>query len=98
MINYWQTGELKFDVLKEHALGVTSVAYSPDGKQLASGSWDNTIRFWDVKTGKPIRLSDHPYLEGLTLSVLSVAYSPDGKQLASGSWDNTIRLWDVKYR
>ena len=67
-----------------------SVAYSPDGKTLASGSFDQTIKLWDAATGK-----ERATLKGHTVGVLSVAYSPDGKTLASGSRDLTIKLWDM---
>jgi WD40 repeat protein len=77
--------------LDGHHAPVTSLAYSRDGKTLASGSYDNTIKLWDVKTGK-----ERATLKGHTNAVLSVAYSPDGKTLASGSMDRTIKLWDVK--
>ena len=70
---------------------VTSVAFSPDGKTLVSGSWDKTIRLWDAATGKPL---GEP-IRGHEGSVSSVAFSPDGKTLASGSDDSTIRLWDA---
>src|SRR5438309_1868007 len=76
--------------LQGHKSMVFSVAYSPDGKTLASGSNDATIRLWDVATGK-----ERATLQGHKDLVRSVAYSPDGKTLASGSNDATIRLWDV---
>src|SRR5262249_8650202 len=68
-----------------------SVAYSPVGKQLVSGSLDKTIRLWDSQTGK-----ERATLAGHTSGVSSVAYSPDGKMLASGSLDHTLKLWDVQ--
>jgi WD40 repeat protein len=69
---------------------VYSVAFSPDGKSLAAGSEDKTIKLWDVGTGK-----ERTTLQGHTAEVLSVAFSPDGKTLASGSADKTIKLWDI---
>jgi len=73
---------------------VESVAFSPDGKELASGGDSNTIMFWDVATGQPLGAP----LTGHKSYVISVAFSPDGKMLASGSMDNTIILWDVATR
>jgi hypothetical protein len=77
--------------LQGHTRSVNSVAFSPDGRRLVSGSADNTLRFWDAATGKPIG----PPLQGHTGSVNSVAFSPNGRRLVSGSADNTLRLWDA---
>ena len=84
-----QTGK-ELDLLTGHTAGVLSVSFSPDGHTLASGSYDETVRLWDVGTGNPLRT-----LTGHTSYVASVSFSPDGRTLASGSWDDTIRLWEV---
>ena len=69
---------------------VLSVSFSPDGRTLASGLLDDTIRLWDVETEK-----EKATLTGHTDSVLSVSFSPDGRTLTSGSVDAIIDLWDV---
>ena len=76
-----------------HTAWVRSLAFSPDGKILASGSLDCTIRLWNVETGQCLQI-----LTGHTSGVQSVAFSNDGTTLASGSNDKTIRLWNLQTR
>ena len=72
-------------VLEGHTDELRSVAWSPDGSQLASGSIDKTVKIWNANTGRVSRtLTEH---DG---AVTSVAWSPDGTQLASGSLDDTV--------
>jgi WD40 repeat protein len=66
------------------------VAFSLDGKRLASASNDQTVKVWDVATGQETLT-----LKGHTSGVLSVAFSPDGQRLASASNDQTVKVWDI---
>jgi WD40 repeat protein len=79
--------------LRGHAEQVYSVAFTPDGKILATGSFDNTIKLWDATTHKEIRTLGGQ--AGHQKMVLTVAISPDGQLLASGSADNTLKIWDI---
>ncbi len=76
--------------LEGHKDGVNSIAFSPDGATLASGSWDATVKLWDIATRTNIAT-----ITGHTGRVYSVSFSPDGTTLASGSGDGTVKLWDV---
>ena len=84
------TGQ-EIDLLTKHTGRVLCVAFSPDGKTLASGNADNTIRLWDTQSRTHLKT-----LNGHTDTVLGVVFSADGTTLASGSSDNTLRLWDAQ--
>ena len=73
-----------------HSAGVYSVALSPDGQYLASGSWDNNVKLWRVESGECART-----MEGHSYDVHSVSFSPDGQYLASGSCDNTTTRCEI---
>ena len=77
--------------LRGHSNSVTAVAFSPDGKRLATASVDETAKVWDAESGKELRT-----LRGHSNQVLGVAFSPDGKRLATASVDDTARVWDAE--
>ena len=72
-----------------HSGAVSGVAFSPDGKRLATASEDQTAKVWDAESGKELRT-----LSGHAGPVNGVAFSPDGKRLATASEDGTAKVWD----
>ena len=83
-------GATLLKTLLGHKDCIYSVAWSPDGKLLASGSYDKMVKLWDAATGQEVKnLQDH------IDAVFAVAFSPDGKHLASGSQDRSVKIWDI---
>ncbi|KAH9834918.1 uncharacterized protein C8Q71DRAFT_859264 [Rhodofomes roseus] len=86
------TGDAIGQPLNRHTNHVYSLAFSPDGKFIASGSFDTTVRVWSFEHG---RLAGHRVLKGHAGSVESVVFSPDGRLLASASDNGEICIWDA---
>jgi WD40 repeat protein len=82
---------MEVTTLQGHSYCVSSIAFSPDGKYLASGSRDNLVKLWSVESQREVTT-----LQGHSYCISSVAFSPDGKYLASGSQDSTIKLWNME--
>jgi hypothetical protein len=87
----WRLSHPELLTLRGHTNTVLRLAYSPDGRRLASGSADRTVKVWDLGTGQEV-LS----LKGHTHLIWATAFSPDGRQLASASEDHTVRVWSAE--
>jgi len=77
-------------VLQGHEDIVESAKFYPDGRRIVSGSYDMTVRVWDLTTGTEVV----PVMKGHESGVASVACSPDGTMVVSGSNDSTVQCWD----
>ena len=94
LVNLWLLPDLPDPALRRvltgHTEPVAAVAVAPDSSWLASGSWDRTVRIWDVASGQ-----ERATLARHTSWVTALAVAPDGSWLASGSRDETVRIWDA---
>ena len=88
----WDLGTRRAVIRYSPHGAVASAAVSPDGKLIATGSWDHSAKIWDISTGHAIHKLDG----GHAGYINSVEFSPDGKQLLTASDDGTARLWDVQ--
>jgi WD40 repeat protein len=89
-VRIWSEGGQRLHLVwQAHTDNVFTLAFSPDERTLATGSWDSTVKLWDVQSGTLLWVGRHTNL------VQSVAFAPDGHTLASGGNDTVVQLWDL---
>ncbi len=88
---YWQRHtHLALKTLRGHLDEVTSVAFSPDGQRIVTGSWDSTAKVWEAASGRELLT-----LKGHSGGISSVAFSPDSQRIVTGGGDNTAKVWEA---
>jgi len=91
-VSLWDVGSRKrVATLRGHKEPVSGTAFSPDGKLLATGSWDGSARLWEVTTGRQIGAP----ITGSFLALFSVGFSPDGRRLVAGTGEGHVVIWDT---
>ncbi len=78
------------EIWRGHTKAVDAIAWSPDGRFIASGGWDHSVRLWDATTGTPIQS-----LSGIRSHVIDLAFSPDSRLLAAGTHDHSVHVWEI---
>jgi WD40 repeat protein len=86
-----QPGGHLIRILRGHKQNINAVVLTPDNRSAVSGSWDNTLRVWNLENGKTLHT-----LEGHPNGITAVAITSDGRRIASGSNDSTLRVWDLE--
>uniref|UniRef100_A0ACD5H1Q0 WD40 repeat domain-containing protein n=1 Tax=Desertifilum tharense IPPAS B-1220 TaxID=1781255 RepID=A0ACD5H1Q0_9CYAN len=90
IIHLWDTATAQEQILPGHRTNITSLIFSPDSQAIASTSWDDTFKLWNIATGREIRT-----FKGHQSDVTHVIFSPDGQTITSASTDRTVRIWRV---
>ncbi|MEM7552540.1 MAG: NB-ARC domain-containing protein [Cyanobacteria bacterium P01_A01_bin.84] len=93
-VRLWNVKDKSEKILVGHDISVNSVAFSPDGSTLVSGSTDATMKLWDVSTSQLLQTFPEHQEQGV--AIYGVSFSPDGQKIANSSFDGSIRIWDVQ--